>query len=626
VRERSPPEAVASAAISFFPTDEIRDMNLLALLQRRFEPVLSGMVTNPVKLPDFLAMIKPAKDEKFGDYQADFAMSLAKDLGRKPRDIAQEVVAKLAVDDILEPPEIAGPGFINLRFKTPWLAEQARTAAASEHLGVPVTMAPKTIVIDYPSPNVAKPLHVGHLRSAIIGDALKRILRFLGHRVIADNHLGDWGTQFGMLIYGYRNFLDSAALEADPVREMVRLYTKVRELSRGTETEDGRTIYTPEERAVLEACRLETAKLQAGDQANLALWRQFMPPCMAAILPVYERLDVTWDVAHGESFYNSMMPGVVDDLLRKGIAEESEGAVVIFPEGRPEGVKPVVVRKKDGAFAYMASDLATIQYRVREWNPDVMLYAVGKPQTLHFQQLFDAARRWGYDRVELVHVSFGTVLGSDGLALSTRNGGAAELNDLLDLAAKHGAEKYDQILKDRKERGEDVPELTPNERSTIAERVGIGAVKYADLSQNRLSDYRFVWNKMLATDGNSATYMQYAYTRCQGIFRKGGIEPQSLRNSPIAPTLETSQERALVLQLARFEETLTAAAAEYAPHVLTGYLWDLSKSFSRFNDNCPVLKAESDELRSSRLLLCDLTARTIRQTLELIGIQVMDRM
>jgi arginyl-tRNA synthetase len=321
------------------------------------------------------------------------------------------------------------------------------------------------------------------------------------------------------------------------------------------------------------------------------------------------------------------LAGVVEDLLAKKIGVESAGAVVVFlkppPDDGSEHRADAVIRKKDGAFTYTTSDLATIQYRLKEWNPDVALYVVGAPQAYHFATLFGIARKWGVT-TDLRHIAFGSVLGNDGKMLSTRNGGAAELSELLDRAVERGGEKYDQTVAERRERGEDVPEVSAEERQRIAEVVGIGAVKYADLSSHRTSDYKFLWDKMLATDGNTATYMQYAYARCRAIFTKGGIVPASIRSAPVK--LVEPSERALALQLLKFEETLVAAAADYVPHMLTAYMWDLAKSYSVFYTNCPVLKADTPELKNSRLLLCDLTARTIQTTLGLLGIGTVERM
>jgi arginyl-tRNA synthetase len=603
-------------------------MNILQLLQQKFHHALSGLVADPAP---YLAMIKPAQDPRFGDYQANCAMSLAKVLGNKPRDVAQVIVGRLELGDMLEPPEVAGPGFINLRLCKEWLAQQLQAMAPGGRLGVAPAEPARKIIVDFSSPNVAKPLHVGHLRSTIIGDALTRLLRFLGHTVITDNHLGDWGTQFGMLIYGYKHFRDEQALQADPVAEMLRLYLRVRELIKPVEKDEDDLPedkkYTAEQKTqaqqVQDAVRRETARLHHGDAENVRLWQTFMPWCLPAIDGIYRRLDVHFDHTHGESYYNPMLPGVVESLLAKRVAQESEGAIAIF---FGEKKSPALVRKRDGAFTYTTSDLATIQDRMNTWNPDAILYVVGAPQLLHFQNLFDAARRWGYDKVELQHIKFGSVLGSDRKLIRTRAGGAVELDQLLDEAVERGRQTYEQSLADRLARGEQVPELSAEERHAIAEAVGLGAVKYADLCQNRTSDYVFSWDKMLATDGNTATYMQYAYVRNRGIFRKGEEDERPYRSDPPLPSLDHPQERALALELLRFEDALTAAAAEYQPHLITAYLWDLAKSYSGFNQNCPVLKAETQELRRSRLLLCDLTARVIQQGLALLGIRTVERM
>jgi arginyl-tRNA synthetase len=461
-------------------------------------------------------------------------------------------------------------------------------------------------------------MHVGHLRSTIIGDALARLFRFLGHKVVTDNHLGDWGTQFGMLLYGYKNFRDEAALRADPVREMARLYVHVRSLMKKDDEEAA-----DEGDPVAEAARQETAKLHAGDPENVRLWQTFQPWCREEIDRIYRRLDVRFDETLGESFYNPMLPQAVQSLLERGIAQPSEGAVVIFfgPEE-----PPALVRKKDGAFTYTTTDLATIRYRLETWQPDTILYVVGAPQALHFKNLFAIARRWGYDKVELKHIAFGSVLGADRKPIRTREGGAVELEQLLEEAAERAERTYVATRRERSERGEEVPELSAEERCRIAETVGLGAVKYADLSQNRESDYVFNWDKMLAMDGNTATYMQYAYARIRAIFRKGEEDPQRFHTDPPVPSLDAPQERALALQLLRFSEALDAAASDYRPSAITAYLWDLAKNYSGFYQNCPVLKAETLALRQSRLLLCDLTARVIQKGLDLLGIRAVERM
>ncbi|HMP02148.1 MAG TPA: arginine--tRNA ligase [Gemmatales bacterium] len=588
-------------------------MNLLSLLEDRLQSALTGIAPEPTR---YRGLVKPTKDAAFGDYQANCAMGLAKELGAKPRDIAEQIATRLREGDLFASVDVAGPGFINLKLRSEWIAESVRNLAGDERLGIPSVTQPLRFVIDYSSPNVAKPMHVGHLRSTIIGDALTRLLRFLGHSVVTDNHLGDWGTQFGMLIHGWRHHLDPAALEADPIREMTRLYVLVRqqiEAAGGTAGE-GEEAAEDAANPVADACRAETAKLHAGDPENNALWTRMMPWCLEELNRVYRRLGILpFDHILGESAYNPLLPGVAEELAAKGIAEESQGALIItFGENQPIAL----IRKRDGAFTYMTTDLATIRKRVDEFQAQVLLYVVDFRQALHFQQLFTAARRWGYDQVRFEHVQFGSVLGKDGRPIKTREGGAVELAALLDEAVQRARQIVDA----------NSPELSDVERAEVAEQVGIGAVKYADLSQNRASDYRFSWEKMLAMDGNTAAYMQYAVARVRSIFRKHDLTPDSLRQQPPLPSLATPAERLLAVQLLRFPEAVAAAAAEFLPHLITGYLWDLANAYSGFYQQCPVLKAETAELRQSRLLLCDLTARTIEQGLALLGIGTPERM
>jgi arginyl-tRNA synthetase len=578
-------------------------MNLLSLIQDRFRAALKDLVSDP---EPYIAMIKPTQDAKHGDYQANCAMALAKALGKKPRDIAQELINRLDLGDLLETPEIAGPGFINLRLRSSWLAKSVQSIANDDRLGVS-TQSAKTYVIDYSSPNVAKPLHVGHLRSTIIGDALTRMLRFLGHTVITDNHLGDWGTQFGILLYGYKNLLDKEAYKSDPIRELTRIYIEVRNRI-GSDDEDDAV------NPIAEACRAETAKLHKGDAENVALWRDFMPHCLEEIHAIYRKLGVLqFDHEHGESFYNPKLAGVVESLLSKHVAEPGEGGAIII---RFTKDNVALVRKRDGAFTYTTSDLATIQYRLEHFKPNAMLYVVDFRQSQHFANLFEAARRWGVNEVELTHISFGSVLGPDKRPIKTREGGAVELGALVDEAIQQGRKIVDA----------NSPELSEIERTEIAQTVGIGAVKYADLSQNRTSDYIFSFDKMMAMEGNTATYMQYAYARNRSIFRKADVDPQSLRMNPPAVALDSPHERALALQLLKLEESLLAAVAEYQPSAVTAYLWDLAKTYSGFFQNCPVIRAETESLKQSRLLLCDLTARVLQQCLDLLGIRTVERM
>jgi arginyl-tRNA synthetase len=601
-------------------------MNVLQLLQEKLAASLTGMVADA---GPYAVMVKTTQDARHGDYQANCSMALAKVLNRKPPEVAREIVEKLDLGDVLETPQVAGPGFINLRLQDSWLAAQLQSMARGDRLGVATAAEPKTFVIDFSSPNVAKPMHVGHLRSTIIGDALTRLLRFLGHQVISDNHLGDWGTQFGILLYGYKNFLNAEAFAADPVEELARLYMLIRERTKAADDEEdeaeNKKKYTEEEkeqaRILMEHCRHETAKLHAGDPENRRLWELFMPHCYEEIDCIYRRLDVHFDYRHGESFYDPMLAGVVKSLLKKGVAQPSKEAIAIFFK---EGEPPALVRKRDGAFTYTTSDLATVQYRMEHFQPDAMLYVVDSRQALHFAHLFEAARRWGYGNVFFEHTSFGSVLDPvTRKPLKTREGGAPGLEELLDRAIERAEQVYRENVS---ERGDDTEPLTAAEEREIFEVVGIGAVKYADLSQNRSSDYAFDLKKMVNTEGNTATYMQYAYARNRSIFRRGNIDPTSLRTDPPLPSLAQPEERALAIQLLRFEDALTAAASDYRPHVITGYLWDLSKAYSGFFQKCSVLKAETPELRQSRLLLCDLTARVIQRGLNLLGIRTVERM
>jgi arginyl-tRNA synthetase len=592
-------------------------MSILPDLKNRFRQALAGVSSDP---QPWLEMIRQSQDAKFGDYQANFAMPLGKQLRRPPREVAGEIVARLDVADFCLPPEIAGPGFINLRIKDAWLIERLTAAVADPRLGVPQAAAPRTFVIDFSAPNVAKPMHVGHIRSTVIGDALCRILRFLGHRVTSDNHIGDWGSQFGMILYGYKHFLDAEAYRRNPVEELARLYRHVRQLvdadkAKAAEGDEEEPADSQIGRAVL----AETARLHEGDAENRRLWQEFMPHCLKEIERMYARLDVHFDHALGESFYNDMLPAVVDDLLRRGLARESDGAICVFLEGEPA---PMIVRKQDGAFLYATTDLATIRYRMEQWHPDAILYVVDHRQGLHFRQLFAVARQLGCDKVELEHVSFGTVLGEDNRPFKTRSGPAVGLESLLDEAVARAA----AIVQANDEAKPDGPELSAQQRARVAETVGIAALKYADLSQNRTSDYVFSYDKMLAMTGNTATYMQYAYARVRSIFAKGGVDVAALRTSGAAILLDTPAERALGLELLRFAEALDLAVLDYRPNQLTAYLFDLANRYSTFFEQCPVLKAETPALRQSRLLLCDLTARTIEKGLELLGIRVVEKM
>lgn len=657
-------------------------MNILTKLRDRFHSALDGIVDDPT---DLLDMVRPAQDARFGDYQANCAMPLGKRLGKQPREVAAEIVDRLDIDDMCLPPEIAGPGFINLRLKDQWLTEQLARALADSRLGVPEGEQSRTYVIDYSSPNVAKEMHVGHVRSTVIGDSLARTLRFLGHQVVSDNHLGDWGTQFGMIIYGFKHFKDNEAYHQQPVKELGRLYKLVnqlvsynncqrtlpdleRQVELREEAVDGqqetvasadkaskkkakktlRKLQTQldEAKAELDAARgkiqavdddphlaalaaqhpgidetvlQETAKLHSDDEENLTLWNEFLPKCREDIQRIYDRLDIRFDYEYGESFYHHQLPDVVAQLREKSLARESEGAICVFLDGFDT---PMIIQKKDGAYLYATTDLAAIQYRMNTWKPAAILYVVDHRQSEHFDKLFAAVRLWGYTDVELQHISFGTVLGEDGKPFKARAGDAVGLAGLLDEAVNkaHGVVCAND---DAKPTG---AELNDEERKHIANVVGHAAIKYADLSQNRESDYVFSYDKMVALEGNTATYMQYSYARTQSIFSKGQVDVDALRKASAEITLDHPMERALALELLRLAEALDETVADYRPNQLTSYLFELAKRFSGFFQECPVLKAESDPLRHSRLLLCDLTGRTIKQGLDLLGISVVDKM
>ncbi|MGD0653916.1 MAG: arginine--tRNA ligase [Thermoguttaceae bacterium] len=605
-------------------------MNILTELKSRFRTALTGLIDSP---DEFLDQVRPSQDPKFGDYQANLAMSLGKQLKRPPRNVAADIVRRLDVADICQPLEIAGPGFINLRLKNEWLVRMLNEAVGDPRLGIARVERKRTFVIDYSAPNVAKPMHVGHIRSTVIGDALCRTLDFLGHRAISDNHIGDWGTQFGMILYGYKQFLDKEAYKRKPVEELARLYRLVRQIMEyqeknpaGADAESEIARLSRGHPDINAAVLVETAKLHAGDAENRRLWEEFLPFCEDEINRVYNRLNVHFDHTLGESFYEDRLAAVVDELMANGIARESDGAICIF---FPVQEAPMIVRKQDGAFLYATTDLATIRYRMETWQPDAILYVVDHRQSLHFQQLFQAAKLWGYGGVELQHVIFGTVLGEDGRPFKTRSGDTVGLESLLDEAVRRAAE----IVAANDDAKPDGPEISSQSRAEIAECVGIAALKYADLSQNRTSDYVFSYDKMLAMNGNTATYMQYAYARVRSIFAKGNVDAQALRSSGAAINLtlaekktERDAERALALELLRFAEALDLTAADYRPNQLTAYLFELANRYSTFFEQCHVLRAESELLRQSRLLLCDLTARTIQKGLQLLGIKVVEKM
>ena len=563
------------------------------LLSARLREALAACDLDPAR-----GEVAPAADTRFGDYQANAAMVLAKEKKTNPRQLATDILAKLDVSGLAASPEIAGAGFINFRLEDSFIATAVSALAADPRLGVAPTTHPKKILVDFSSPNVAKPMHVGHIRSTILGDCLVRVARFLGHEVTADNHIGDWGTQFGKVIYGWKHFLDREALEKDAITELVRLY---REVTRLEETDED----------IKRTAREELVKLQAGDAENLAIWKQTVELSWREFEKLYDLLGIKFDERLGESAYNDALAPLCAELEKRGIARESEGALCIFfPEIPALDGKPAIVRKSDGGFLYATTDLATISYRVNRWHPDAIWYVVGAPQSLHFQQIFAAAKRMGFDG-DLRHIAFGSILGEDRKIMKTRSGENVGLAEVLHEAI----ERARKILAARTEA------LPPEEAESTARLIGLGAVKYAELSQNRLTDYVFSWDKLLAFEGNTAPYLQNAYVRIRSIFRKAGENAD-----PSAPILITAPaERALAVKILQYAETLPVVLDDYRPNILANYLYELANTYHSFYEACPVLKAEP-ALRASRLLLGDLAARTLSHGLGLLGIHCPERM
>jgi len=541
--------------------------------------------------------VTPATDPRFGDYQSNVALVLGKQRGENPRKIAEAIVANLDVTEISEQPSVAGAGFINFTLKREAVETKIAALIRDERLGVSRISSPKKIVVDFGSPNVAKPMHVGHIRSTFLGDALVRIAQFLGHDVIRDNHIGDWGTQFGMVIWGWKNLLNLEALKGDPIAELVRIYKETNE--RATKDE-----------AVREAARAELVKLQSGDPENYSIWKQCVDLSMQEFSKAYELLDIHYDIVRGESFYNDRLPAVVDRLLQGGLAEISEGAVCVFFRDIPElADKPCIIRKSDGGYNYATTDLATVDYRINDLKANAIWYVVGAPQILHFKQIFAITRREGYN-ADFHHVSFGSILGADRKLMKTRSGENVPLRDLLE----EGITRARAIIANKN------PELAESERNEIAGIIGIGAIKYADLSQYRMTDYIFSWEKMLSLHGNTAPYLQNAYVRIRSIFRKAGATSVSQ-----APVLGDPAELNLAKRLGQFAEIVPQVLNDFRPNILANYLFELANSFHTFYEACPVLKAD-EPVRSSRLALCDLTGRVLQRGLKLLGIDVPEKM
>lgn len=576
-------------------------MNIQAILSDKIQQAL---ISAGAPL-DCDAIVKQSAKAQFGDYQANGVMAAAKKMGMPPRQLAEKVIELLDLDRIAEKTEIAGPGFINIFLSPDWLTTQLETALADDKLGL-TPVEPMTIAIDYSAPNVAKQMHVGHLRSTIIGDAAARTQEYLGHKVIRCNHVGDWGTQFGMLIA----YLEKMQNEDAGDMALADLEAFYREAKK----------HYDEDEVFAERARGYVVKLQGGDEYCRTMWRKLVDITMQQNQETYNRLNVTLteDDVMGESLYNDMLPGIVSDLLNRRIAEESEGAIVVYldefknKEGEPMGV---IIRKKDGGYLYTTTDIACAKYRHDVLHADRVLYYIDSRQHQHLMQAWTIVRKAGYipESMTLEHHMFGMMLGKDGKPFKTRAGGTIRLSDLLDEAV----ERAEKLIR---EKNSDMPE---DELKQLAEVVGIGAVKYADLSKSRTTDYIFDWDNMLAFEGNTAPYMQYAYTRVASVFKRADIDADSL-TQPII--LTDDHERQLAARLLQFEETITAVAREGLPHMMCSYLYDLAGLFSGFYEHCPILAAESEELRQSRLKLALLTQKTLKAGLDTLGIGTVEKM
>jgi arginyl-tRNA synthetase len=565
-----------------------------------------------IELPEgFTPNVVIASDTRYGDYQSNAAMVLAKQFKANPRALAQQIVDKLDVADLCEKTSIDGPGFLNFTLSAAALAQRLAVIVSDDKVGVPTVAQPKTIVVDFSAPNIAKPMHVGHIRSTFIGDSLARVARFIGHKVITDNHVGDWGTQFGMIIHGWKTQLEQAKLKADPIHELVSVYKAVNAATKADES-------------VLETCKAELVKLQQGDAENLGIWKECVRLTLEQLEKVYSTLDIKFDHYLGESFYNDALAPLVADMLEKGMATISEGATVVFSDGsmKPENdpflikekdewkAAPCIIRKGDGGFLYATTDLATIDYRVKEWKADEIWYVVGAPQQLHFRQVFAAAQRRGVT-TKMIHIAFGSILGPDGKMFKTRSGETVGLLEVIDEAIERA-----RAAADEKEQG-----FTAEEKDEIARIIGSGAVKYAELSQNRLTDYKFSWDKMLSLQGNTAPYLLNAYVRTRSIFRK--LDGAVTLTADLAIT--EPAERALAMKLAQFAENAHDILDDHRPNLLANYLYELANTYHSFYEACHVLRAEGTA-RNTRLTLCEATSRVLKTGLGLLGIQTTERM
>ena len=585
------------AKISHFPIYQI-NMKLHQLVAAEVEQAFSanGLTDQPI-------ILQPAKNRDFGDYQINGVMGAAKKTRQNPRELAQRVADALQQNPLIATAEVAGPGFINLKLRPEKLAQYIKDSLQDEHLGIARNNKPQTIVIDYSSPNLAKEMHVGHLRSSIIGDSLNRVLTFLGHKVIAQNHVGDWGTQFGMLVAYLIEQQQNGRADLE-LADLEQFYRNAK-------------VRFDEDKNFADTARDYVVKLQSGDASVLALWQQFVQTSLQHAQAVYKKLGLKLlpaDVT-GESFYNDQLQSTVNELLAKGIAVNSDGTKVVFlDEFKNQDNEPAafIIQKKDGGFLYASTDLACLRYRINTLHGNRLLYVVDARQSLHFDELFTVARKAGWlpDTVHAEHVPFGTMMGKDGKPFKTRSGDTVKLMDLLNEAVTRAS----ALVASKN------PELSADEIAHIGEVVGIGAVKYADLSKNRTSDYIFDWDSMLSFEGNTAPYLQYAYTRVQSVFRKAGTWDNNA-----AITLNEAMEQQLAVELLKFEDVLDSVANTSYPHYLAAYLYQIATLFSRFYEACPILKAD-EATRNSRLQLTSLTGKTLQQGLVLLGIETLETM
>ena len=585
------------AKISYFPIYQT-NMKLHQLVAAEVEQAFSanGLTDQPI-------ILQPAKNRDFGDYQINGVMGAAKKTRQNPRELAQKVADALQQNPLIATAEVAGPGFINLKLHPEKLAQYIKTSLQDEHLGIARNSKPQTIVIDYSSPNLAKEMHVGHLRSSIIGDSLNRVLTFLGHKVIAQNHVGDWGTQFGMLVAYLIEQQQNGRADLE-LADLEQFYRNAK-------------VRFDEDKNFADTARDYVVKLQSGDASVLALWQQFVQTSLQHAQAVYKKLGLKLlpaDVT-GESFYNDQLQSTVNELLAKGIAVDSDGTKVVFlDEFKNQDNEPAafIIQKKDGGFLYASTDLACLRYRINTLHGNRLLYVVDARQSLHFDELFTVARKAGWlpDTVHAEHVPFGTMMGKDGKPFKTRSGDTVKLMDLLNEAVTRAS----ALVASKN------PELSTDEIAQIGEVVGIGAVKYADLSKNRTSDYIFDWDSMLSFEGNTAPYLQYAYTRVQSVFRKAGTWDNNA-----AITLNEAMEQQLAVELLKFEDVLDSVANTSYPHYLAAYLYQIATLFSRFYEACPILKAD-EATRNSRLQLTSLTGKTLQQGLALLGIDTLETM